>query len=334
MSHPATAAATDKSPVSGTVAPAGSNKEPDDKGNRNAANFECNICFDMAAEPVVTKCGHLFCWECLYQWLHIHSDHCECPVCKGQIAKDAIIPIYGRGGSAAIVNNAPPRPTGARVESSRQQQQQHYPQNPQMVYVDDDDEDDPFDFTSTVNFGFGGTSLEDAMRSFMSPSFDDVDMEDQYDSYSYYYDYIHNDFDEVYDYNLMGFPVFAGAEANNPSSSHIHADLIDLTDSVVPPVHRREPGYSGVHSHNRGWHGCRYRARSSADQSSTDAMVTRGRGAFYHDNSGNSNGTVGASSQALYGWVERRGRSNRNSNSPGGRGWQEADPLRLIDDWL
>uniref|UniRef100_A0A0A9DAP1 E3 ubiquitin-protein ligase RMA n=1 Tax=Arundo donax TaxID=35708 RepID=A0A0A9DAP1_ARUDO len=49
---------------SGTAAPA-STKEPDDKAGHNAANFECNVCFDMAAEPVVTKCGHLFCWECL-----------------------------------------------------------------------------------------------------------------------------------------------------------------------------------------------------------------------------------------------------------------------------
>ncbi|TVU31507.1 hypothetical protein EJB05_23194, partial [Eragrostis curvula] len=115
-----------KSSPSGAVAPAASNKEPDDKANRNAANFECNVCFDMAAEPVVTKCGHLFCWECLYQWLHVHSHHRECPVCKGQVADDAIIPIYGRGGSAASVDNAPPRPTGARVESSRQQQHHHH----------------------------------------------------------------------------------------------------------------------------------------------------------------------------------------------------------------
>ncbi|KAM0912056.1 hypothetical protein ACQ4PT_013056 [Festuca glaucescens] len=47
------------------------------------ACFECNICLDAAKEPVVTPCGHLFCWPCLYQWLHGHSTHSECPVCKG-----------------------------------------------------------------------------------------------------------------------------------------------------------------------------------------------------------------------------------------------------------
>ncbi|XP_062205123.1 uncharacterized protein LOC133907112 [Phragmites australis] len=307
ITHPASA--TDKSSASGTAAPA-STKEPDDKAGRSAANFECNVCFDMAAEPVVTKCGHLFCWECLYQWLHVHSHHRECPVCKGQVADDAIIPIYGRGGSAASVHNAPPRPNGVRVESSRQQQQRT---DRGMVYMDDEEEDDPFDFQGIVNFGFGATSLRDAAMSFMPPNFDDVEMEDQYDEYD------PDDSDEVYDYHLLGFPVFAsaGAEAANPSSSQAHADLINLTDNMFGTAngvyHHQELGYSGANSHNRRRHGRRYRARvrSSADHSSTDGMLM---GAFYGENSASSNVSAGASSRPNGGWAERRGRSSRNSN--------------------
>ncbi|KAK3157277.1 hypothetical protein QOZ80_2AG0118630 [Eleusine coracana subsp. coracana] len=316
MTHPA--AVTNKSPsLVETVAPASSNKETDDSGSPSAANFECNVCFDMAQEPVVTKCGHLFCWECLYQWLHVHSQARECPVCKGEVAEDAIIPIYGRGGSGASMKNAPPRPTGARVESSRQQLHT-LPQD--MVYVEDDDEEhNPFDFPNMVDFGFGGgPSIREAMRSFMSPSFHDVDIDDQYDDYSYEL----NPEDFVYDYGLMGFPVFpsAGTEAGNPSSSHMHADIMDLTDSAIP-VHYGEFSYSGApQSRNRGRHGRRHRARASADQSSTDAMVTGASSNFHCDNSANSNGSVGASSRPNTGWVERRGRSNRNSNSAGGRG--------------
>jgi hypothetical protein len=30
-------------------------------------SFECNICLELAQDPVVTLCGHLFCWPCLYR---------------------------------------------------------------------------------------------------------------------------------------------------------------------------------------------------------------------------------------------------------------------------
>jgi hypothetical protein len=29
--------------------------------------FECNVCLELAKEPVVTLCGHLYCWPCLYR---------------------------------------------------------------------------------------------------------------------------------------------------------------------------------------------------------------------------------------------------------------------------
>uniref|UniRef100_A0ACD5YDM4 Uncharacterized protein n=1 Tax=Avena sativa TaxID=4498 RepID=A0ACD5YDM4_AVESA len=88
-------------------------------------NFECNICLDAAKEPVVTPCGHLFCWPCLYQWLHGHSVHSECPVCKGEVLEVNVTPIYGRGGGErdASSSDVPPRPSANRSESMRQQLQ-------------------------------------------------------------------------------------------------------------------------------------------------------------------------------------------------------------------
>lgn len=29
--------------------------------------FSCNICYEIAANPVVTLCGHLYCWPCIYR---------------------------------------------------------------------------------------------------------------------------------------------------------------------------------------------------------------------------------------------------------------------------
>ncbi|KAH7290592.1 hypothetical protein KP509_30G056300 [Ceratopteris richardii] len=76
----------------------------------------------MATEPVVTCCGHLFCWPCLYQWLHLHSNQKECPVCKGFLSDELITPIYGRGASQDAEKNigsTPARPHAHRVNGKR-----------------------------------------------------------------------------------------------------------------------------------------------------------------------------------------------------------------------
>lgn len=60
--------------------------------------FSCAICLDVASEPVVTQCGHLFCWPCLEQWLYSGVDTFDCPVCKSFVSPNIpglIIPLYG-----------------------------------------------------------------------------------------------------------------------------------------------------------------------------------------------------------------------------------------------
>ena len=38
-----------------------------DAQDDEASAFECNICLSLSREPVVTLCGHLYCWPCLYR---------------------------------------------------------------------------------------------------------------------------------------------------------------------------------------------------------------------------------------------------------------------------
>ncbi|XP_075437574.1 E3 ubiquitin-protein ligase RNF5 [Ascaphus truei] len=82
------------------------------------AAYECNICLDTAREPVVSVCGHLYCWPCLHQWLDTRPERQECPVCKAGISRENVIPIYGRGGSNQQDPRlkTPPRPQGQRPE--------------------------------------------------------------------------------------------------------------------------------------------------------------------------------------------------------------------------
>lgn len=69
------------------------------------SSFDCNICLDSVQEPVVTLCGHLFCWPCIHKWLHVqttdehHQRHNkQCPVCKSKVSHSTLVPLYGRGG--------------------------------------------------------------------------------------------------------------------------------------------------------------------------------------------------------------------------------------------
>ncbi|XP_076933487.1 uncharacterized protein LOC143599411 [Bidens hawaiensis] len=99
--------------------------EVTDRKEHKGGFFDCNICFNMASEPVVTYCGHLFCWPCLYRWLHLHSDVKECPICKGEMTIKTITPIYGRGNPTRVVEEdsdlkIPNRPQAKRVEGFRQ----------------------------------------------------------------------------------------------------------------------------------------------------------------------------------------------------------------------
>ncbi|KAF7836729.1 E3 ubiquitin-protein ligase RMA3-like [Senna tora] len=69
--------------------------------------FECNICLESAHDPVVTLCGHLYCWPCIFRWLQVQNSSDEsdqrptCPICKADISHTSLVPLYGRGTSSS-----------------------------------------------------------------------------------------------------------------------------------------------------------------------------------------------------------------------------------------
>ncbi|KAF5841561.1 hypothetical protein DUNSADRAFT_12258 [Dunaliella salina] len=88
-----------------------------------ASAFECNICLELARDPVVTLCGHLYCWPCLFRWMQLQSVCRQCPVCKAGVDTDKVVPIYGRAseqpdpraGSEGKLEPLPARPAGQRT---------------------------------------------------------------------------------------------------------------------------------------------------------------------------------------------------------------------------
>ncbi|KAL3323163.1 hypothetical protein AABB24_040328 [Solanum stoloniferum] len=76
--------------------------DPNKLEENSPGGFECNICLDVVHDPVVTLCGHLYCWPCIYKWIHfktISSDNHQpnCPVCKAEVSQKTLIPLYGHG---------------------------------------------------------------------------------------------------------------------------------------------------------------------------------------------------------------------------------------------
>ena len=97
------------------------------------ARFSCSICTEAVMEPVVTHCGHLYCWSCLYRWLehgmtvqernelfgnssstssawHNQNPYYDpskrvCPVCRAPCSVKRVIPIYVRTDATLTTTN-------------------------------------------------------------------------------------------------------------------------------------------------------------------------------------------------------------------------------------
>lgn len=121
--------------------------------DRNASGgFDCNICLECVQDPVVTFCGHLYCWPCIYKWIHIQTSISseyeekqkpQCPVCKSELSQSLLVPLYGRGQSTTKSEGkarqagiaVPQRPLGPRSYNTTTVSQPYYhPRNPSPMF--------------------------------------------------------------------------------------------------------------------------------------------------------------------------------------------------------
>ncbi|XP_076901190.1 E3 ubiquitin-protein ligase RMA1H1-like [Bidens hawaiensis] len=93
------------------------------ENNYVSGTFECNICLDTVQDPVVTLCGHLYCWPCIYKWIQYQEttpENAKCPICKTEISEKDIVPLYGpslitqKRGPSESDQAVPPRPSTPR----------------------------------------------------------------------------------------------------------------------------------------------------------------------------------------------------------------------------
>lgn len=54
-------------------------------------NFECLVCMNHFRSPHITKCGHSFCEECIFECLNLKK---QCPHCNKELQKHEVFRNY------------------------------------------------------------------------------------------------------------------------------------------------------------------------------------------------------------------------------------------------
>lgn len=51
---------------------------------------KCTLCLEELKDPAATQCGHVFCWECIGDWVR---EKPECPLCRREAMVQHILPL-------------------------------------------------------------------------------------------------------------------------------------------------------------------------------------------------------------------------------------------------
>lgn len=53
-------------------------------------NRKCTLCLEGLKDPSVTACGHVFCWDCIGDWVR---EKPECPLCRREVGVSHVLPL-------------------------------------------------------------------------------------------------------------------------------------------------------------------------------------------------------------------------------------------------
>ncbi|XP_019414114.1 PREDICTED: E3 ubiquitin-protein ligase RMA1H1-like [Lupinus angustifolius] len=147
-----------------------------DSDTNASGGFDCNICLERVEDPVVTLCGHLYCWPCIYKWLSSETEEqqkSQCPVCKSEVSRSSLVPLYCHGQTrrasegkghqvGTVIPPRPPAPTSYNTTSAShptsQSYHRHHPHHPYHPHYPQQLNSIPTSYTSPM---LSTSSLQD-----------------------------------------------------------------------------------------------------------------------------------------------------------------------------
>lgn len=86
--------------VTNTPMPSGADGSPrydleDDESMRwidGTQQRKCTLCLEAMKDPAATTCGHVFCWQCVADWLR---EQPMCPLCRQSALVQHVLPLQG-----------------------------------------------------------------------------------------------------------------------------------------------------------------------------------------------------------------------------------------------
>ena len=86
----------------GGAAPRTAAAAGEDDTTTTARAMQCKICFEEPRATRVTRCGHVFCAECLGIWVREHPVKPSCPVCRKEVDPSTVVEVFDdRAGSGS-----------------------------------------------------------------------------------------------------------------------------------------------------------------------------------------------------------------------------------------